>query len=197
MVSWASLWPIAMTEAPRPHILVIDQEPSVLELIRELLEEEGFTVSTRRHADPDLREIKRLAPSLIVLDPLWPAEPADASLLQRLRWDGDTRAIPIVLCTGDASDAEAQEVAFIPKPFDIAGFLEVIRETLHGSATDEASGDAETAGRRPGGRKSSRRCSATYQHHAQVRLVHPSFTDVHLRVHGGPVSWLVEAAPMA
>jgi two-component system nitrogen regulation response regulator NtrX len=52
----------------RTHVLVIDDAPEILELLRELLEEEGFRVSTRADPPPDLDEIKALRPSLLVLD---------------------------------------------------------------------------------------------------------------------------------
>jgi DNA-binding response OmpR family regulator len=124
------------------HILVIDQEPAILDLIRELLEGEGFGVSTRQSIDSDLQEIKRLAPNLIILDPVWPAQPASASLLQRLRLDKETCAIPVVLCTGDFREEEFNtravvglEAAIIPKPFDIAGFMAVVHRALEESLT--------------------------------------------------------------
>jgi DNA-binding response OmpR family regulator len=118
------------------HILIIDDEPPLLELMRELLEGEGFVVSTRCYADPNLGEIKRLAPDLIVLDHLRRGH-ADWSLLQALKQDLETHAIPIVLCTGATREVEvfaaelaAMDVAVALKPFDISVFIAVIQAAL-------------------------------------------------------------------
>ncbi len=84
----------------RPHILAINNDPSVLALFRDLLEEAGYQVSTQTYVDRDLTQIKALKPDLIVLDYMWANEDASWSLLQMLRMDPATEVIPIVLCTG-------------------------------------------------------------------------------------------------
>jgi DNA-binding response OmpR family regulator len=117
----------------RPHVLVIDYEPAIAELMRELLEEEGFRVSTRSDAFPDPDEIRGLQPSLIVLDYLRPGQSTGWPLLLRLRLDRDTCVIPVVLCTGATSqvkalggDLAALDVAVVLKPFDIDELLAVV-----------------------------------------------------------------------
>jgi CheY-like chemotaxis protein len=84
----------------RPHILAINNDPAVLALCRDLLEEAGYQVSTQTYVDRDVAQIKALEPDLIVLDYMWANEDASWSLLQMLRMDPAIAAIPIVLCTG-------------------------------------------------------------------------------------------------
>ena len=122
---------------PRPHVLVIDDEPCILELMRELLEEEGFRVSTHACPPPDLDEIKGLDPHLIIFDGLRPGRLVGWSLLQSLKLDQDARAIPIVLCTCAARDVAARadhlaemDVAVVLKPFDVDELLAVVRNAL-------------------------------------------------------------------
>ena len=50
------------------HILAINNAPEVLALFRELLEDEGYRVTTQTYMVKDLEEVKRLAPDGIVLD---------------------------------------------------------------------------------------------------------------------------------
>jgi CheY-like chemotaxis protein len=131
-----------MTAEPRRcQVHVIDDAPAILDLMRELLEEEGFQVSTRCGAPSDLSEIKALQPSLIVLDCLRPGQAAGWPLLQSLKLDRDTCAIPIVLCTSAARrvkalqcDLATMNVAVVLKPFDINELVAVITGSLRSCA---------------------------------------------------------------
>jgi CheY-like chemotaxis protein len=126
-----------MAVRPRqPLVLVIDADREILALMRELLEEEGYRVTTRTSSPSDQDTIVRLQPSLIVLDHVAPGE-ASWSLIQRLKRHRETCGIPVVLCTGahrqikaHASLLAALDVAVVPKPFDIEQFTTVVRGAL-------------------------------------------------------------------
>jgi CheY-like chemotaxis protein len=120
-----------------PHILCIDHSPEILSLLRDLLEEEGFRVTTEDAADKDLDRIAELAPDLITLDYVWSNLDDDWCFLQRLRLDRRMRAIPIVLCTGAVREVQAlrdhlrdMDVEVVYKPFDIEQFLEAVSRPL-------------------------------------------------------------------
>jgi CheY-like chemotaxis protein len=121
----------------RPHILAINNDPAVLALFRDLLAEAGYQVSTQNYVDRDLTQIKVLEPDLIVLDYMWANEDASWSLLQMLRMDPATTAIPIILCTGAVHEVKALEqhliamgVTVVLKPFNIDQLVDAIRERL-------------------------------------------------------------------
>jgi CheY-like chemotaxis protein len=121
----------------RPRILAINNDPAVLALFRDLLEEAGYRVSTQNYVDRDLAQIKALEPDLIVLDYMWANEDASWSLLQMVRMDPATAAIPIVLCTGAVHEVKALEehlvsmgVTVVLKPFNIDQLVDAIRERL-------------------------------------------------------------------
>ena len=85
-----------MESAPsssRQHNLAINNEAAVLAVFRELLEDEGYRVSTQRYAEKDLAEIVTLAPNLIILDYMWASDDVGWSLLQMLRMDPRTSAL--------------------------------------------------------------------------------------------------------
>jgi CheY-like chemotaxis protein len=87
-----------MSTIASPHVLALNDFPAVLAFFRDLLEEEGYRVSTQTIAAPDLTAIGQLAPDMIVLDAMW-LTPPEWDLLQRLAAEPRTHAIPVVLCT--------------------------------------------------------------------------------------------------
>ena len=129
---------------PRPslnghqsHVLAINNDQAVLALFRDLLEDEGYRVTTQAYVDRDLAGIKVLKPDLIVLDYMWATEDASWSLLQMLRMDPGTAKIPIVLCTAAVREVEALEghlenmgVRVVLKPFNIDQLVTVIADAL-------------------------------------------------------------------
>lgn len=132
------------------HILAMNESDDVLELFRELLEEEGYRVTTQSYVDKDLDAIRDLNPDLIILDYMWDHEDSGWALLQMAKMSRKTKSIPIVLCTGavkQVSELEAHlldmKIRVVLKPFDIDHLLEVIaRELAVGSGSpvsDEAS----------------------------------------------------------
>jgi CheY-like chemotaxis protein len=124
-------------DGQQPHILCVNHSPEILSLLRDLLEEEGFRVTTRSHADKDLDHIAGLKPDLITLDYMWATVDDDWSMLQLLKLDRRTREIPIILCTGAVREVEAlaeylqtMEVSIVYKPFDIDRLVGAVHEAL-------------------------------------------------------------------
>lgn len=125
----------------RPHILVINHSPDILTLLRVLLEEERFLVTTQSHLDRDLHRIAEMKPDLVILDYPWTTDDNRWTLLQLLKMDRRTVRIPIVLCTGAVREVEALQshlermnVVVVLKPFDIDHLVRVVREVLAGAA---------------------------------------------------------------
>lgn len=116
------------------HILVVNDAPEILALMREIFEEEAFRVSTRINGDISLDEITRIAPDLIILDY---NSGAESNLLHLLTADSPLDHVPIVLCTGARREVEIVKpeldtlrVAVVYKPFDIDVIVRVVREAL-------------------------------------------------------------------
>ncbi len=122
---------------PPRHVLAINNDAGVLAVFRDLLEDEGYRVTTRGYAERDLGAIAALAPDLIVLDYMWAGDDNGWSLLQLLRMDRRTAAIPIVLCTGAVREVEALrprleelDIRVVLKPFNIDELAATIAEAL-------------------------------------------------------------------
>jgi DNA-binding response OmpR family regulator len=120
-----------------PHVVVINDEEDMLSLFRDLLEAEGYRVSTLTYPTADLSDLLVLAPSLIVLDMMFGGEDRGWHYLQRLRLDRTAAQVPIVVCTAavrlvrDVRDyLEQMGVGVVLKPFDIDPFLAEVRRRL-------------------------------------------------------------------
>ncbi len=119
------------------HILAITKDPAVLALFRDVLQEAGDQVALHASVDHDLTQINALTPDLIVLASMEAHEDDSWSLLQLLRMDPATTAIPIVLCTGAVREVEAltphvlaMGITVVRNPFTIDQLVDAIRERL-------------------------------------------------------------------
>lgn len=131
------------------HILVMDDAPDILELLAEILEEEGYRV-TASLAMLDWPQIQALRPDAILQD-LRIAGDLDAGrlFLATARRDHALAHLPIILCTASAQVVQDEEMAeqlrqlrvrVVRKPFAIDDLLAVIAEELI-TARREAAGD--------------------------------------------------------
>jgi CheY-like chemotaxis protein len=123
--------------APPPHIVCINHTADILMLLREILEDEGYRVTTRTHGDTHLDELGGLRPDLITLDFRWNLDEEAWSFVQWLRRDHRTTHVPVILCTGAVHQVKVYQdelarlgVAVVYKPFDIDDFLSAVRDAL-------------------------------------------------------------------
>ncbi len=87
-----------------PRILVVDDNPDTMVLMKELLETRGYDVVTVPDALQAEAEVRRQAPDLILSDVIMPGK-SGYELCRELKEDPTTRLIPFVLITG-LSDRE-------------------------------------------------------------------------------------------
>ena len=113
--------------------LVVDDDPSIRELVIINLEAEGMVVESTDNGD-DAEFLARTAPQpdLIVLDVMMPGRNG-YELLASLKADERTRHIPVVLLTAKASDADVWSGwnsgadYYITKPFNVAELVYFLR----------------------------------------------------------------------
>ena len=118
-----------------PSILIIDDEPHVLEVSKAILEFLGYTVhgvSSGQEAITFYKE-KKDDISLIILDMIMP-ELSGSETFDRIReFDPSAR---IILSSGHSLNDQAQQImdkgcrGFIQKPFDITQISLTVREAL-------------------------------------------------------------------
>jgi DNA-binding response OmpR family regulator len=118
-----------------PFILVVDDDPAILDSLRFLFEDEGYRVQTSEKGEyaESLRDENGGLPDLIVLDVLLSGKDG-RTICRKLKSQDVTRHIPIVMISAHP-DAEhsVKEVgadAFVSKPFAIDEVLATIGALL-------------------------------------------------------------------
>jgi len=107
-----------------PHILVVEDEEPLLELLRYNFERAGYAVETIANGDLAEARLKETVPDLLVLDWMLPGL-SGIELCRRLRQGAATQNLPIILLTarGEESDRvrglETGADDYVVKPFSV------------------------------------------------------------------------------
>jgi DNA-binding response OmpR family regulator len=125
-----------VTTQAAPKILVIDDDPGVCRLIKDVLELEGFTVSIAGDGFAGLRAIEAERPDCVVLDVMMPGLDGHG-VLTRIRANGG-KHLPVVMLTAHADDNQAWQAwtegvdYFLSKPFEPVELLRFLDYLFEG-----------------------------------------------------------------
>ncbi|OLC37659.1 MAG: hypothetical protein AUH81_05835 [Candidatus Rokubacteria bacterium 13_1_40CM_4_69_5] len=119
---------------PQFTILVVDDDPDVLDTVAELLEAGGHTVLRAASGMEGVRLCKAQKPHLVLIDFTMPGMDGVATV-QKLKEDPDTRGIPVVVLSGaigpDVHELmRAGGLGYIPKPIDPKAFVGLVAQFL-------------------------------------------------------------------
>jgi len=127
------------SDLPGGHILVIDDEPMLLELFTELLTNEGYHVTAEALPCLDVAHVLAVAPDLIVLDLLVGNNASGTTFLEMLKADPAARCLPVLVCSGAhdrlaalAERLRAWHCHVVTKPFVVDTFLAAVASCLAG-----------------------------------------------------------------
>ena len=111
----------------KKRILLVDDEPAILEIFSLLLQEAGYRVETAEHALAAMCSVVRTRPDLVLADIRMPIVDGKG-LVAELKGASDTKEIPVVAITGYDGPG-AQEAAYkagydgyLTKPVDVRSF---------------------------------------------------------------------------
>ena len=119
-------------EATAGRVLVADDDADILELVSQRLERRGYEVSTAGDGNEALARTVAELPDAVVLDGLMPGLEGH-EVCAELRSRERTAAIPVVLLTAKAADADRQRAldvgasAYMVKPFSIDELDQTLR----------------------------------------------------------------------
>jgi CheY-like chemotaxis protein len=123
-----------MTVTAAPRILVVDDTPALMDVVRKCLEEEGYSVRTCLESRYAVDIARADPPDVIMLDVVMP-EVSGWEVLARLREDPKFQRTPVIVCTAYVAEALGrlaelkgpdQHLGLLPKPFDVEELLEVV-----------------------------------------------------------------------
>ena len=146
------------------HIVVVEDESAIAELISINLRHAGHEVTIAATAEQARQEIDAMLPDLVVLDWMLPGQ-SGLALARQWRAAARTRELPIIMLT--ARGEEADKVAgldagaddYLSKPFSTNELMARIRAVLRRKAPEALEDVVEVAGLRidPSTRRVSRR----------------------------------------
>jgi CheY-like chemotaxis protein len=127
-------------ETQKGYLLVVEDIPDILSLLKATLEFKGYRVVTAKEGTEALEAIKNERPALIITDILMPKMDG-FSLVHQLRLNSETRDIPVVFLSATYVAPEDKAFAvnlgvirFIEKPVDFDQFLPTIAGLLEEGA---------------------------------------------------------------
>ncbi|MDH5407997.1 MAG: sigma-54 dependent transcriptional regulator [Gammaproteobacteria bacterium] len=130
-----------------PAILVVDDEPDIRNLIQEILEDEGYQVSTAEDGKSARQILQNDQPDLILLD-IWMPDVDGITLLKE--WVEAGALAPVVMMSGHGTVETAVEATrlgafdFVEKPLSLTKLLLIIENALQKGSKQKAS-DTQTA----------------------------------------------------
>ncbi|MBV9278838.1 MAG: response regulator [Chloroflexi bacterium] len=125
------------------RIAVVDNDPAFLALLSDVFALREWELVPCEEGARALEVLRRERPDIIILD-IWLDAPYTGwGLLQRLKADPAMEAIPIIVCSGDASHLEAKAawladhgIVTLPKPFNLDELYRVVQATLDRGTVD-------------------------------------------------------------
>jgi two-component system phosphate regulon response regulator PhoB len=128
-----------------PRVLVIDDEPDIVDLVSHHLKSGGLEPVAALTGADGLRQAREVLPDLIILDLMLP-DLEGTEVLRALRNDDRTRAIPIIFLTARSTEVD-RVVGFelggddyVTKPFSPRELVLRVRAVLRRFADPEPAG---------------------------------------------------------
>lgn len=114
-------------------ILIVDDEPDFIHMLKIKLESEGYDVHSAADGRDGLKKALDLKPHLILLDILMPGKDG-YTMLRELRLDEDMAGIPVIVTTAKTGMSDLFKMEgvedYLVKPFDDGDLLSRIKKLI-------------------------------------------------------------------
>lgn len=114
------------------RVLLVEDEPNIVEAIRFVLSRAGFAVDTHSDGRSAFDAVKDRAPDVVILDVMLPGR-SGYDILQDLRAEAQTSDVPVLMLTARGQRKDEEMAArfgaskFMTKPFANAELLDAVR----------------------------------------------------------------------
>ncbi len=122
----------------KKRVLIADDEPDVLEVIKAILEHEGYQVHTARDGEQAFKQLRKHDFNAVIMDVDMPKLRGD-KLLHLMRRSSKCRETPAMLITGNLLDAKRLEDdgskklanALLTKPFSTRDLIKGVKALVN------------------------------------------------------------------
>ena len=124
----------------KKRVLIADDDTDVLEVIKAILEHEGYQVHTARDGEQAFKMLRKRSFDAVILDVVMP-KVTGVKLLQIMRKSSRMKEVPTMLLTGNLLETRRLEENgstqlandFITKPFNTRDLIKRVRALINGS----------------------------------------------------------------
>jgi two-component system phosphate regulon response regulator PhoB len=126
-----------------PKILVVEDEPAIVELVKVHLVDAGYEVRAAPDAETAQQALKEMLPDLVLLDWMLPGQ-SGLAFAKQLRADPRTKELPVIMVTARSDEAdrvaglEAWVDDYVTKPFSPRELKARIKSVLRRRAPESA-----------------------------------------------------------
>ena len=119
-------------------IFIIEDEPSIIQLVQHNLEKKGFIVSSSNNGNNGLKELKKFEPNLLLLDWMLP-DLSGIEICKNIRKDMKLKSLPIIMLTAKGEEEDKIKGLdsgvddYLTKPFSFNELLARIKAVLRRS----------------------------------------------------------------
>lgn len=117
----------------RPLIVLADDDKPIIDMLSELLEDEGYHTSCCYSGQQAYAIITEYLPAFVILDMQMEQEDAGMVVLQMMRRNATTKDIPVLICSADGAFLRSKQqqlkqysCGMLEKPFDILEVLAIV-----------------------------------------------------------------------
>ena len=119
-------------------IFIIEDEPSIIQLVQHNLEKNGFIVSSSVNGNDGLKELKKFQPDLLLLDWMLP-DLSGIEICKNIRKDNSIKNLPVIMLTAKGEEEDKVKGLdsgvddYLTKPFSFNELMARIKAVLRRS----------------------------------------------------------------
>ena len=129
-------------------IFIIEDEPSIIQLVQHNLEKNGFLVSSSLNGNDGLKELKKFQPDLLLLDWMLP-DLSGIEICKNIRKDNSFKNLPVIMLTAKGEEEDKIKGLdsgvddYLTKPFSFNELMARIKAVLRRSNPNTVSDNLE------------------------------------------------------
>ena len=129
-------------------IFIIEDEPSIIQLVQHNLEKNGFIVSSSVNGNDGLKELKKFQPDLLLLDWMLP-DFSGIEICKNIRKDNSIKNLPVIMLTAKGEEEDKIKGLdsgvddYLTKPFSFNELMARIKAVLRRSNPNTVSDNLE------------------------------------------------------